>query len=68
MVNFHQIQKLSVIVVSGLFFGTSLLPFINVAGFSVTEPENESINLDIATRVANAKLNEQHKTDFFITQ
>jgi len=68
MVNFHQIQKLSVIVVSGLFFGTSLLPFINAAGFSVTEPENESIPLDIATRVANAKLHEQHKTNFFITQ
>jgi len=60
----HRIQQISILVVSGLFLGTSLIPLMN--GAEITANKDHEITIDIATTVAIAKLQELHKPDFKI--
>lgn len=62
------IRKLSVVIVSGIFLGTSFLPFINADQIHFTENENITISMNVATKVTSAKLLELDKKDFFIKE
>jgi hypothetical protein len=68
MFGLRQIQKISVLVVSGLFLGAGLVPITNGTQISSTENENHVISIDIAARVATAKLQELHKIEFVIAE
>jgi hypothetical protein len=59
-------QKISVLVVIGLFLGAGLIPIMN--GAQITGNKNQGITIDIATRVATAKLFELNKINFFIAE
>lgn len=60
----HYIQKISILVVSGLFLGANLIPLMN--GTEITTNNDTEITSDIAARVAVAKLQELNKQDFTI--
>jgi hypothetical protein len=66
MFEFRQMQKISVLVVIGLFLGAGLIPIMN--GAQITGNKNQGITIDIATRVATAKLFELNKINFFIAE
>jgi len=66
MFELRQIQKISVLFISGLFLGASLIPIMN--GTQITENKNHGITMDIATSVATAKLQELDKRDILITE
>jgi len=66
MFEIRQMQKISVLVVIGLFLGAGLIPIRN--GFKITENKNQGITIDNATRAATAKLRELNKIDIFITE
>lgn len=66
MFELRQMQKISVLVVIGLFLGAGLIPIMN--GTQITENKNQGITIDIATRVSTAKLFELNKINFSITE
>ncbi|HWR28156.1 MAG TPA: C10 family peptidase [Candidatus Thermoplasmatota archaeon] len=66
MVVLRQVKKISVLVICGLFLGAGLLPIMN--GAQTTENKTHEITMDIATRVATAKLQELNKRDISITE
>ncbi len=66
MVELRQVKKISVLVICGLFLGASLLPIMN--GAQTIDNKTHGITMDIATRVATAKLQELNKRDFSITE
>jgi hypothetical protein len=66
MVELRQVKKISVLVICGLFLGTGLLPIMN--GAQTIDNKTHGITMDIATRVATAKLQELNKRDFSITE
>ncbi len=63
-----RVQKMSVIVVIGLFFGAGIVPTMNGNEIRITAHDNDTIGIDIATKVASAKLHELDKIDFSITE
>jgi len=68
MIELRYIQKLSVVIISGIFLGTSFFSSINADQIHFTENENLTISMDIATKVTSAKLLELNKKDFFIKE
>ncbi len=66
MVELRHIQKISVLLISALFLGASLLPIMN--GAQISENSSHGITVDIATRVAAIKLQELNRKDSMITE
>jgi len=66
MVELRHIQKISVLLISALFLGASLLPIMN--GAQISENNSHGITVDIATRVAAIKLQELNRKDSMITE
>ena len=66
MVELRQVKKISVLVICGMFLGAGLLPIMN--GAQTIDNKTHGITMDIATRVATAKLQELNKRDFSITE
>lgn len=60
----RQIQKISVLIISGLFLGAGIIPIMY--GAQITENKNHGVTMDIATSVAITKLQELNKKDFII--
>ncbi len=59
-------QKISVLVVSGLFLAAGFIPIMN--GAQIPENKNVDITIETASRVATAKLHELQKFGFLITE
>ncbi len=66
MVELRQVKKISVLVICGLFLGAGLLPIMN--GAQTIENKTHGITMEIATRVASAKLQELNKRDISVTE
>lgn len=62
----HYIKKILVLVISGLFLATGLIPIINAA--QISENINHGITRDVASSVATAKLQELNKENFLIAE
>ena len=66
MFELRHMQKISVLVVSGLFLAAGLIPIMN--GAQIPENRNDDITIEAASRVATAKLQELQKIGFLITE
>ncbi len=66
MIELRHMQKISVLVVSGLFLAAGLIPIMN--GAQISENRNVDITIEAASRVATAKLQELQKIGFLITE
>jgi hypothetical protein len=61
-------KKTLVFVVIGLFLGAGIVPTMNGNEIRIISDDNHTIGIDVATRVASAKLHELDKIDFSITK
>jgi hypothetical protein len=66
MIELRHMQKISVLVVSGLFLVAGLIPIMN--GAQISENRNVDITFEAASRVATTKLQELQKIGFFISE
>jgi hypothetical protein len=63
-----RVKKTLVFVVIGLFIGAGIVPTIIGNEIRIIANDNDTIRIDVATRVASAKLHDLDKIDFSITE
>ncbi len=60
-----RVKKTLVFVVIGLFIGAGIVPTIIGNEIRIIANDNDTIGIDVATRVASAKLHDLDKIDFW---
>ena len=63
-----RVKKTLAFVVIGLFLGAGIVPTIIGNEIRIIANDNDTIGIDVATRVASAKLHDLYKIDFSITE
>ncbi|DAC72671.1 MAG TPA: hypothetical protein DSN98_04110 [Thermoplasmata archaeon] len=62
----HIVRKISAFIVIGLFIVAGIIPVMNAGEIGTNGEANDSIGLEVAIKVTNAKLQDLHKIDYSI--